>query len=383
MIKIMSSIGVDIRNIGKKRTGDEAVFFNLVKNLALIDNVNEYKLFTDITDEKTLHDIKYKLEIEDKNNFQIVSLGANKFSWNFWTLQKYLRKNPVDIYLTQYITPFFVPKSTKIITIIHDISFNFYPQFIKWTDLFFLRLLIPKSLKRADKIVGVSKFTCDEIMKFYRVNSEKVEWMHNAVSEDFLQQDVSDEKIKAVREKYDLPEKFILYLGTLQPRKNIPALLEAYNLVRSEIKGAKLIIAGGKGHNFDKNIDRYIEKYKLKEYVVIPGFVDEEDKAAFIKSALIFCFPSFYEGFGIPILEAMSLGVPVIVSDILPHREIAEDAVLYFDPQNVDELSKKIADLLCNQSLCDALIQKGKNQAEKFSWKSSAEKMVGIFKSVG
>lgn len=376
----MSTIGIDIRNIGKKRTGDEVVFFNLTKNLALIDRKNNYKLFTDITDEETLYNIKCRLEIEDKNNFELVSLEtANKFTWNFWTLPRYLRKNRLDIYLTQYITPFFAPRSTKIITIIHDISFNFYPQFIKWMDLFFLKLLIPRSLKRADKIVGVSRFTRDEIIKFYKINPEKVEWMHNAVSEDFLAGDISEEKIKTVREKYNLPKEFILYLGTLQPRKNIVALLEAYNLNREKLGEIKLVVAGGKGHNFDKNIDRYIKKYKLKDCVMMPGYIAEEDKAALIKSASIFCFPSFYEGFGIPILEAMSLGVPVIASDIPPHREIAGEAALYFNPDISGELAGKMVELANNHTLKESLVSEESRQVQKFSWQKSAEKMLEIF----
>ena len=140
-------IGIDIRNIGKKRTGDEAVFFNLTKNLALIDDRNDYKLFTDIVDGNKILEIKNNLGIADKSNFEIISLKAkNRFVWNFWILAKYLRKNPVDIYLTQYITPWFVPRKIKILTIIHDISFNFYPQFIKFSDLFFLKKLIPRGL---------------------------------------------------------------------------------------------------------------------------------------------------------------------------------------------------------------------------------------------
>jgi len=377
----MSTIGIDIRNIGKKRTGDEVVFFNLVKNLALIDSTNSYKLFTDITDQKSLDEIKNNLLIGNKSNFEIVSLKTgSKFTWNFWTLPGYLRKNPVDIYLTQYITPFFVPKKIKIITIVHDISFNFYPQFIKWRDLFFLKLLIPLSLRRADKIVGVSKFTHDEIIKYYKIDPQKVDWIHNAVSEDFMVQDVSEEKIKAVKEKYNLPEKFILYLGTLQPRKNIVALLEAYNLARPEMEEMKLVIAGGKGHNFDKNIEKFIKKYKLEKNIIMPGFIDEEDKAAVMKAAQLFVFPSFYEGFGIPILEAMSAGVPVIASDIPPHREIAGKAVLFFNPNIPGELSQKISEIMNSSVLRENLAAEGLKQAEKFSWKRTAEKMAEIFK---
>lgn len=379
-------IGIDIRLIGKKQTGSEAVFFNLTKNLARLDSENEYKLFTDITDKNILEKIKKDLEITDKNNFEIISLPTkNKFSWNFWTLSVYLRKKPVDVYLTQYITPWFVPRKIKIVTIIHDISFNFYPQFIKFWDLFFLKNLIPKSLKRADKIIAVSKFTQDEIIKYYKVDPKKADWFHNAVSEDFSAQDISEEKIRAVKKKYDLPERYILYIGTLQPRKNIPALIEAFALLKVELdlglkfNYLKLVVAGGKAHNYDKLIDEVTKKNNLTEDVFFPGYINEEDKAAIMKGADVFVFPSFYEGFGMPIIEAMSLGVPTIISDIPPHKEIANNATLYFKPEIPGELTQKIKEIITNDMVRDSLSKNGRVQAEKFSWQKSAEKMLGIF----
>lgn len=376
-------IGIDIRNIGKKRTGDEVVFFNLVKSLSDIDKTNEYILFSDICDEETIEKVSQDLEINDKANFQIICLKTcNKFIWNFWVLPSYLRKNPVDIYLTQYITPFFVPKKIKIATIIHDISFNFYPQFIKWSDLFFLKLLIPISLKRADKIIGVSKFTHDEVIKYYNVKPEKVTWVHNAVSEGFLKQEVSAEIIEKIKNKYSLPEKYILYLGTLQPRKNIVTLLEAYNLEQKKLGDMKLVIAGGKGHNFDRNIEKFIKKYKMGKNVIMPGYIPEEDKAVLIKSAVIFVFPSLYEGFGIPILEAMAAGTPVIASNIAPHKEIAGDAALFFNPNISGELAQHVTELAKSQVLREKLIAEGLRQAQKFSWEKTAGKMVEIFESM-
>ncbi|MFA6160109.1 MAG: glycosyltransferase family 1 protein [Parcubacteria group bacterium] len=379
-------IGIDIRLIGKKQTGSEAVFFNLSKNLAKIDSENEYKLFTDITDKNILEKIKKDLEITSKNNFEIISLPTrNKFSWNFWTLPRYLRKKPVDVYLTQYITPWFVPKKVKIITIIHDISFEFFPQFIKFWDLLFLKSLIPKSLKRADEIIAVSKFTQDEIIKYYKIDPKKVDWFHNAVSEDFLVQDISEEKIKAIKKKYNLPDRYILYIGTLQPRKNIPALIEAFILLKVELNlklklnSLKLVIAGGKGHNYDKLIDEVVRRNNLAEDVFFPGYIDEEDKAGILKGADVFVFPSFYEGFGLPILEAMSLGVPTIVSDIPPHREIVGSTALFFKPEIPGELTQKIKEIVSNDLTRDSLSKNGKLQAEKFSWQKTAQKLLDIF----
>lgn len=377
-------IGIDIRLIGKKQTGSEAVFFNLVKNLAVIDAANEYKLFTDITDEETLAKIKKDLGIEKKNNFEIIPLAtANKFIWNFWTLQRHLRRQRVDVYLTQYITPFFVPKKIKIATIIHDVSFVVYKRFIKFSDLFFLSLLIPLSLRRADKIIAVSKFTRLEIAKYYRTNLGKIDWIHNAVSDDFLKADISVEKQNRVKKKYSLPEKFILYIGTLQPRKNIPVLVEAYEKIKKDVGDIKLVIAGGKSHNFDQKIDETVRKYNLENDVIFPGFIDEEDKAAMMKMAQLFCFPSFYEGFGIPVLEAMTIGTPVVASYILPHREIAGNAVSFFDPDSPEELAEKIIEATSNEEKRKMLIQKGYEQAKKFSWAATARKTLDIFSNMG
>lgn len=375
-------IGIDIRLIGKKRTGDEAVFFNLVKNLALIDKRNEYRLFTDIVDEKIITDITRRLDIENKNNFQIISLKTkNKFTWNFWTLPNYLRKNPVDAYLTQYITPWFVPSRIKILTIIHDISFNFYPQLIKFTDWLFLKILIPLSLHRADKIISVSKFTRDEIIKYYNINPEKIDWMHNAVPDNFSAE-ITPSELEEVRKKYNLPEKFILYIGTLQPRKNLPTLIGAYAKIKNKLPQIKLVLAGNRnGHNFDKKIDVAVKQAGLSDRdIYFPGFIDENDKPAIFKLAKIFCFPSFYEGFGIPIIEAMASKTPAVISAIPPHKEIAGDSAIYFNPQDLDNLAEKLYNISIDENLQNKLITSGENQAKFFSWQKSAVKLLEILK---
>jgi len=395
-------IGIDIRNIGKKRTGDEAVFLNITKELAKIDSQNEYYLFTDISDKKKLKMIEQKLELENKSNFKIVSiLAKNKFSWNFWTLSRYIRKNPLDVYLTQYITPWFIPKKIKIITIIHDISFNFYPQFIKKTDLFFLKILIPLSIKRADKIIAVSYFTRNEILKYYKVPPEKVEVVYNAVSlrntnsykiKNEMQETPSPtlplEKGERVRKKYNLPEKFILYIGTFQPRKNLPLLIKAFKKLKISLNSTnitqdlKLVLAGNKGHNYDKKIDKTIEKNDLNEAVIFPGYIDEEDKLSLMAGAQIFCSPSLYEGFGISVLEALSAGVPSVISQIPPHQEIAEGAAEFFNPHNAQDLAKKLQKVLKDENRRNYLTSKGKEISCQFSWQKNAKKLLSIFKTL-
>jgi len=270
----------------------------------------------------------------------------------------------------------------KIITHIHDISFLAYPEFIKKTDLFFLKMLIPRSLKRADKIIAISKFTKSEIIKYYRISPEKIEVVYNAVSEDFLKSDYSGNELFEIRKKYNLPEEFILYIGTMQPRKNIPMLIKAFAKTEEKIPKIKLVLAGSrKAHNFDNNIDKEIEKIKMSDSIIFPGFVDEEDKSALFQLAKAFVFPSLYEGFGIPILEAMSQKIPVLASDIPVHREIAKDGALYFNPESVDEISEKLYNVLADENLRENLINLGSKRPIFFSWKKSAEKILEIYKN--
>ncbi len=378
-------IGIDIRNIGKNRTGDEVVFFNLVKNLQEIVRENkqdecDFQLFTDIADEDKLKEIKKDLGITEGDGFEIISLKAkNRFIWNFWTLPNYLRKNPVEVYHTQYITPFFVPRKVRIITTIHDVSFKVHRKFIKFSDLFFLSILIPFSFWRADKIIAVSQFTKDEIVKHYGVEEAKVEVVYNSVSDNF-RREISESDLAAVRKKYQLPEEFVMYLGTMQPRKNIPVIISAFAKMKNKVPNAKLVLVGNrKAHNFDLKIDKIIQKEDLQKDVIFSGYVDEEDKPAIFRLSRVFAFLSAYEGFGIPILEAMNQGTPVLASDIPVLREVGGEGCVFADAKDLDEISEKMYNLFIDDKKREEIVLHGKEQLKNFSWKKSAEKLLSIY----
>lgn len=404
----MAKIGIDIRLIGKKQTGSEAVFFNLVKNLVKIDSDNKYFLFTDRNLEK---DSELKSEIEKlglKNNFNIVFINApNRFWWNLWALPNYLRKNPVDIFHTQYIAPFWLSKNVKLVLTIHDISFNFFPQFIKKSDLFFLKTLIPRSLKMAARIIAVSGFTKKEIEKYYHIPGKKIAAIHNGVDFELFNQNIAPEKLEEAKKKYNLPEKFIFYIGTLQPRKNIPVLVEALDILHEKYKiplspplrkgesvlspfekgrvgeGFSLVIAGNrKAHNFDPKIDEMIKKYDLQASVIFPGWIDEENKPALYKLARCFVFPSLYEGFGIPIIEAMAAGTPVVSSNESCLPEIGRNGAIFANPNNPKEFAQKIHEILSDGNLRENLVKKGQEIAKSYTWQKNAEKTLGIYENL-
>jgi len=396
-------IGIDARLIGKKRTGDEIYFFNLIKNLSRrsLASTEEYFLFVDRDPEKD-ENLKREInKLELKDNFKIIFLDfPNRFTWNFWGLSQYLKKNPVDfagntesnslnahsrkissgidIFHTQYIAPFGLPKKIKLVLTIHDISFNFFPQYIKKSDLFFLKTLLPRSIRRANKILTVSQSERKNIVDFYKIPPEKVDFVYNGVDFERFSQNYSEEQKEKVRKKYKLPEKFVLYIGTFQPRKNIPVLVEAMRKL-----DANLVLVGDrKAYNFDKRIEEVIEKNNLSTQVIFPGWVDEEDKPLLLQMAICFVFPSLYEGFGIPVIEAMAAGTPVVCSDIPVLREVGGEAALFCSPQKSSVFAENIKKVMPNSDWRDNLIQKGKKIARKFTWQKMAEKIWEIYKSL-
>jgi len=379
------TFAIDIRLLGKKRTGDEAVFFHLTKELLKIDTVNRYRLLTDETLPTKVASLYARLDCIGQNNVEIVSLPArNRFTWNFFVLPKYLFRNKIDVFHTQYILPFFSPKRTKIITHIHDVSFCAYPELIGWSDRFFLALLIPRSLRRAQLIIAPSRFTKDEIIKYYRIPEEKIAVIHNGIGEEFLEKIERDtEKENALRKKYGLPEHFIISVGTLQPRKNIPFLIDAFALLQKRLPEMKLVLVGNKdAHHTDMNIEGMIVSRGVEGNVFFPGYVDKGDLPAVIRLAEVFAFPSLYEGFGIPLLEAMSQSVPIASSDIPSLREIGGEAVVYFDPASIAHFEETLYTLCTHQEVREKLQSAGNERIKLFSWEKSALFLYDIYKKL-
>jgi glycosyltransferase involved in cell wall biosynthesis len=381
----MHTFAIDIRLIGKKRTGDETVFFNLTKELLALDTENRYLLMTNENNPEELAIIRGRLGCIGQKNAELVSLrGRNRFVWNLVTLPWFLFRHRVDVYHTQYILPFFVPSRTKVVTHIHDVSFRAYPELIGWKDRLFLALLIPSALRRAALIATPSQFTKDEIVARYGINADKITVIPNALSEDFLKPSAAALDIVRVREKYALPETYAVYVGTLQPRKNIPFLIEAFAQLKSRIPEAKLVLVGNrKGHHVDTRLDAAINRLNMTGDVIFPGFIDQDDLPAVIRGAQVFAFPSLYEGFGIPLLEAMSQEVPVAASDIPSLREVAGESALYFpvsdETASLASCAETLYTLFIDREKRSALIQSGKERIQAFSWKKSAATMLSEY----
>jgi len=244
---------------------------------------------------------------------------------------------------------------------VHDTAFMRYPEYIEPKNLKFLQQELPKSLNRAGKIIAVSHFVKKEIEELFNIAPEKIEVIYEGIDGSFK---------RCEKRNLDLPESYILYVGTLEPRKNIEGLLKAFKEAR--LKGFKLVIVGGKGW-FYEGIFELVEQLGLKNEVIFPGYVPDGDLPEVYSRAKAFVFPSFYEGFGLPPLEAMACGVPVVSTKF----EVLGEAARFVNPENIDSIADGINDVLVNSTFYS---QKGLEQAKKYTWKKTAEETMKLYK---
>jgi len=388
------NIGIDIRAIGQQRTGDEYYTLNLVRNLLKIDKKNQYFLFTNTCDTKLIEKKILEGTRIKKSQLKIISvLPKSKFLWTFFALPKAAKKFDVDILHVQYITPFWLSRKIKLITTIADVSFKAFPEFIAKSDLFFLNLLIPLSLRRADKIVSVSHFTKDEIIKYYDVSSEKITAVHNGGARKIFSSKAKTDE--SILKKNGIKKPFLFYVGTHQPRKDLPNLIKGFlelkknNSNRKEVKNLQLVI-GGKlnAHNYDPRIDEVIRKAKKDETrkaflqdLIFTGYLEDSELATIHQKAQIFVFPSLYEGYGIPLLEAMASETPVVASDIPCSKEVAGEAAQFYKAGNKNSLQKVLFKVIIDPELQRKMIKKGIENSKKYSWEKTARETLKVFLS--
>jgi glycosyltransferase involved in cell wall biosynthesis len=281
------------------------------------------------------------------------------------------------LFSPHYNVPVFHVRSKKRVVTIHDVyHLAFYHQ-LSSAQKFYARFMINMAVKLSDAIITVSEFSKKEIIKFTGCPEKKITVIHNGVKQNVIHTNIESTKVK-----YDLPVKYILFVGNVKPHKNLKSLLQAYLLLDPEIRTAYKIVIAGKKDGFitgDTHLTRFIESSGLSSSIIFTGYVEDEDMDALYAEASLFVFPSLYEGFGLPPLEAMLNNCPVIVSNIASLPEICGDASLYFDPLNVQDIALKIKYVLNDAQLRQNLIQKGKNRIKKFTWERSINQHLELF----
>lgn len=371
------NIAIDIRAIGKKRTGDEVYTLELVKGLVKLETGHSFYLFTDTEDWYQVPELKNL-----PTNWQVITLlPKSKLIWTEYLLPKACHKYHIDLLHIQYIAPIWgLPKYTKMLNTIHDISWKFVPQHIRFLDKFLLNTLIPISIKKSDAIITVSKHSKYAIQHIFGTDLDKIHSIYNGGYIEHIPTVLSSsQKVKEVLKEY-----YIIYLGSLQPRKNIPTALKAFAkyLELNPDSQLKFVIVGGRGYNYDKQIDITIIEYNLSKKVIFTGFITDEEKILLLKQAQAFVYLSLYEGFGIPLIEAMSLSTPVIASNTSCLPEIVEEAGILTDPYDIDNIAQAIQDLTNNSRLAKNYKEKGLERSKLFTWQTMAKQTYRIYKKL-
>lgn len=388
----MARIGVDVRCLAEGRmTGVEEYTLNLLENLFKLDKENDYVLF--FNSFKSARADFLWLEKYPNVKLKKFRFPNKLLNFCFWYLgfpkiNKLL--GGADIVFLPNIIFGSVSAKTKLIATIHDLSFERFPETFSWKRRLWHVFINPKKIcRRTQKIIAVSNSTKNDLETLYGIAEQKIEVIPSGVSENFLPISRNDRKLIEVKERYNLPYKFILFLGTIEPRKNITALIRAFDSFKEyaaqkndeNLMRFKLVIAGQSGWLGEK-INREIEKAKYKKDILVINFIPAEDKPYVINLATLFVYPSIFEGFGFPPLEAMRCGVPVVASNNSSLPEVVGSGGVMVSFDKPDEIQKAICQILENSQLYDKLKESGLKKAGEFSWKMTARKFLDIIKSL-
>jgi glycosyltransferase involved in cell wall biosynthesis len=297
-------------------------------------------------------------------------ITLNKNLAHIWTHTILPFKKGKLLFCPANIAPIFIPKNKKLVVTIHDVAFLVYQdsfsKFFQW----YYRFIIPKNIKRADKIITVSKYSKKEIEKFYPNAKGKIEVIYLGIDEKF-------KPLKNIKKKNQ-----ILYVGSLNERKNFYGVIEAFLSLND--KNLKLIMVGNFSKTFALNkasID-ILKKAKQNENIIFKSNVSDNELIKLYNESRLFVYPSFYEGFGLPPLEAMACGTPVITSNVSSLPEVGGDAVVYCNPYDVEDIKEKIEMVLNDEKLQQEMIQKGLQRAKEFTWEKSAKEHLEVFEEV-
>lgn len=369
-------IGIDGRASKWYRgTGIGTYTYQLINNFNLLDEKNSYLLFMPNSN---------NIDIKFKNNFTTQKISKNVEN-NFWD-----QVNIPNILTNKYIDIYHVPqngvglpknKKCSLVITLHDVIPYKMPETVSDNYLRIFHEEIPKIVDLCDGIITVSNYSKEDIKKTFNIRSEKIFVTHLA-GEDIYKP--LDRKLckNLISNKYKLSDDFILYVGGFSPRKNIIGLINAFSILRTKYKKPiKLIIAGKQGKSYDLYKDR-VEELSLKSNVIFPGFIPLEDLPYFYNACEVFVYPSFYEGFGLPPIEAMSCGAPVITSNITSIPEVVNNSALLIDPYNSHSIANAMQEILENPTLKHLLKKKGYTRSLNFNWQKTALKTLKIYKDI-
>ena len=262
---------------------------------------------------------------------------------------------------------------------VHDLIFKLFPEHHKRLNYWYLNLAMPLFVRRASAIIVVSQATKNDLIRHYHVPDHKITVVHEAAAPHFRV--VSDEEVGRVRAKYNLPARFLLAVGTIEPRKNLARLAEALALLRRDDRSLELVVVGAKGWLYDEFFAR-VRELGLEHAVHLPGYVPDDDLPAVFRAATVYVMASVYEGAGLPVLEAMACGAPVVSSRESSMPELGADVARYFNPYDVQHMADVIGMVLDDDRLRAEMAAAGPERAARFSWQRAARETLAVYQRV-
>lgn len=350
-------IAIDIRSTEGKRAGKGWYTYNLINGLLKIDKKNQYIFYGQ-------KGLKNKIW---PNNVEIKLIKSSGILWHLKVIIDVLKSN-IDVFFapSSFIIPALLSSKIKSLVTVHDLVAIMYPESHNKKAVYIENLLLKRVCSKASKILAVSKNTKNDLLKKFDIKENKIDILYCSADTNFRQIEVKE------------VEKFFMAVGTISPRKNYINLIKAFSEFYLTNKEYRLKIIGSKGWQFN-DVFKLVKELKIEKFVVFMDYVDEKTLIELYNKSTALIFPSLYEGFGIPPLEAMMCGCPVIATNASSVPEVVGNAALLIDPNSIKQLSDAMQKISSDKLLRDKLIIKGFEQSKKFSWDRSAEKLLKIF----
>ena len=367
-------IAIDAHSVGTGLAGNETYITNLIEALAELDRVNRYTLY--VTKRTAVERYQNRWPQVDVR----LTLPHTPLVRIPVTLVTELRRRPVDLLHVQYTAPPFAP--CPVVATIHDISFEHLPHTFTRRSRMQLRFTVRQTIHKAAHIIAPSEYSRADLIQTYGLRPERVSLIPLAAASHFAP--ATEEQIERVRRKYQIEPDYILAVGSIQPRKNLVRLIKAYASLRRERPQAKLpqlVLVGKRGWLYEETL-RAVGDERVSEHTIFTGYVPETDLPALYTAALCFVYPSYFEGFGLPPLEAMQCGTPVIAGEQTSLPETVGDAGLLVDPYDESSIARGIARLIDDPGLRARLRARGLERACMFSWSETARLTLGVYERV-
>lgn len=293
--------------------------------------------------------------------------------WKYWydiKVPMVLGKIKADIFISPDGYCSLTTRKPQLM-VVHDLGFIHQPQAYKKSHVSYLKRNTPKFLKKAKRVVTVSQFSKTDIIHHYKIDEQKIDVVYNGVRSVF--HPLSFDERTAIKEKYTEGHEYFIYLGAIQPRKNLINLLKAFSIFKKRLQSNMKLVLAGRMEWKNEEFYQLLKTYKYRNDVLLTGYLPDEEISSLLSSAYALVYPSLFEGFGVPVAEALRSQIPVLTSVQSSMEEVAGEAALYFDPNDHSDIADKMMLVYKDENLRKDLIEKGKDTAPKYNWDSSAE----------